>query len=299
MLKRGGNVRKKIKIFKSGKYRQGEYDKERVKNIFSKAKETDAIFLHSSLWAKNEKPLNLGKFSNYEFKDADGEIEVFADLELNETGKKFYSGKVLNGVSVELPNDELTKIAILPNKVNPAVEGAEFQEAPIFMEFQEIEEKKSEKKGKGEDKTMDKTEVLNSLTKEEIQGQAQRLNIEVKEKLKAKTPEEIEADIKAKLKKEYADKEKVSEFMKENEKKILPAFKPFFEKMAEESLKSEVNWEFNKKDTTLFEGLQEFMKQINEFSGFKNYSDNVEFNDQGTNENSPFKQGQKAVEGGN
>ena len=38
MWKRGGNVRKKIKIFKSGKYRQGEYDKERVKNIFSNAK---------------------------------------------------------------------------------------------------------------------------------------------------------------------------------------------------------------------------------------------------------------------
>ena len=44
MWKRGGNVRKKIKIFKSGKYRQGEYDKERVKNIFSNAKETEAIF---------------------------------------------------------------------------------------------------------------------------------------------------------------------------------------------------------------------------------------------------------------
>ena len=168
-----------------------------------------------------------------------------------------------------------------------------------FLKTNKLEEKKSEKKEKGEDKTMDRTEVLNSLTKEEIQGQAQRLNIEVKEKLKAKTPEEIETDIKAKLNKEYADKEKVAEFMKENDKKILPAYKPFFEKIAEESLKSEVNWEFNKKDTTLFEGLQEFMKQMNEFSGFKNYSDNVEFADQGANEKSPFKQGQKVVEGGN
>ena len=75
----------KIKVFKSGKYPQGEYDKEKVKNIFSKAKETDAIFLHTSLWAKDEKPLNLGKFNNYEFKESNGEVEVFADLELNET----------------------------------------------------------------------------------------------------------------------------------------------------------------------------------------------------------------------
>ena len=45
-------------------------------------------------------------------------------------------------------------------------------------------------------------------------------------------------------------------------------------------MKSEVNWEFNKKDTSLYDGLQEFMKKIPEFSGFKNYSENIEFDDQ-------------------
>ncbi len=269
----------KIKVFKSGKYPQGEYDKEKVKNIFSKAKETDAIFLHTSLWAKDEKPLNLGKFNNYEFKESNGEVEVFADLELNETGKKFYQGKVLNGVSVELPNDELTKIAILPNKVNPAVEGAEFQETPIFMEFQEIEPEKKPKE-KGEDNKMDRKEVLDTLTKTEVEAQAERLNITVAEKLKPKTPEEMEKEITARITKEAEDKAKVQEFMKEHDKKIVPAFKPFFEKIVEESLKSEVNWEFNKKDTSLFDGLQEFMKKMPEFSGFTNYSENIEFDDQ-------------------
>ena len=71
------------------------------------------------------------------------------------------------------------------------------------------------------------------------------------------------------------------------------------EKIVEESLKSEVNWEFNKKDTSLFDGLQEFMKKIPEFSGFKNYSENTEFEEQGTSSNSPFSQGQKVIEGGN
>ncbi len=270
----------KIKVFKSGKYPQGEYDKDRVKNIFSKAKDTEAIFLHTSLWAKDEKPLNLGKFGNYEFKEAGNEVEVFANLELNETGKKFYQGKVLNGVSVELPNDELTKIAILPNKVNPAVEGAEFQESPIFMEFQEIKEDKPPKKEKGEDKTMDKEEVLKNLTKEDIERQAERLNITVAERLKPKTPEELEQEITARITKEAEDKAKVQEFMKEHDKKIVPAFKPFFEKIVEESLKSEVNWEFNKKDTSLYDGLQEFMKKMPDFSGFTNYSENIEFDDQ-------------------
>ena len=270
----------KIKVFKSGKYPQGEYDKDRVKNIFSKAKDTEAIFLHTSLWAKDETPLNLGKFSNYEFKEAGNEVEVFADLELNETGKKFYQGKVLNGVSVELPDDELTKIAILPNKVNPAVEGAEFQESPIFIEFQEIKEEKPPKKKKGEDKTMDREEVLKSLTKTEVEAQAERLNITVAEKLKPKTPEEMEKEITARITKESEDKAKVQEFMKEHDKKIVPAFKPFFEKIVEESLKSEVNWEFNKKDTSLYDGLQEFMKKIPEFEGFTNYSGGIEFEDQ-------------------
>ena len=290
----------KIKVFKSGKYPQGEYDKEKVKNIFSKAKDTEAIFLHTSLWAKDETPLNLGKFSNYEFKESGNEVEVFADLELNETGKKFYHGKVLNGVSVELPNDELTKIAILPNKVNPAVEGAEFQESPIFMEFQEIKEDNPPKKEKGEDEKMDRKEVLDTLTKPEIEAQAERLNITVAERLKPKTPEELEQEITARITKEAGDKAKVQEFMKEHDKKILPAFKPLFEKMVEESLKSEVNWEFNKKDTSLFDGLQEFMKKMPEFSGFTNYSENIEFDDQtGVSSNSPFSQGQKVIEGGN
>ncbi len=283
----------KIKVFKSGKYPQGEYDKERVKNIFSKAKDTEAIFLHTSLWAKDEKPLNLGKFNNYEFKESGNDVEVYADLDLNETGKKFYQGNVLNGVSVELPNDELTKIAILPNKVNPAVDGAEFQESPIFMEFQEIKEDK-----KGEEDNMNKDEVLKNLTKEEIQAQADRLNITIGDKPKAKTPEEIEAEVTARITKESENKVKVAEFMKENDKKILPAYKPFFEKIATEALNSEVNWEFNKKETSLFDGLTEFMKQTGEFSGFTNYSNNIEFEDQGTSSNSPFAQGQKIVEGG-
>ncbi len=167
------------------------------------------------------------------------------------------------------------------------------------MEFQEIEPEKKPKE-KGEDNKMDRKEVLDTLTKTEVEAQAERLNITVAEKLKPKTPEEMEKEITARITKEAEDKAKVQEFMKEHDKKIVPAFKPFFEKIVEESLKSEVNWEFNKKDTSLYDGLQEFMKKLPEFSGFTNYSENIEFDDQtGISSNSPFSQGQKVIEGGN
>ena len=265
-------MKKRIKIFETGIYPQGKYDKERVKKIFGSVKDNvSGIFSHSSKWTEDKKAVKLGDFSNIEIKDMGNKTEVYADINFNEKGKNYYEDGILKGVSVEVPYDKLTKIAVLPVGVNPAVTGAEFQEAPIFIEFQEIE---------GEDKTMDREEVLKSLTKTEVEAQAERLNIKVAEKLAPKTEAEITKEITDRLTKESETKTKVSEFMKEHDKKIVPAFKPFFEKIVEESLKSEVNWEFNKKDTSLYDGLQEFMKKIPEFSGFTNYSENMEFEDQ-------------------
>ena len=225
--------------------------------------------------------------------------EVYADVNFNEKGKGYYEDGILKGVSVEIPDGKLTRVAILPVGIQPAIAGAEFSKQPILFEFSEITEVNPSKKEKGEDNKMDRKEVLDTLTKPEIEAQAERLNITVAEKLKPKTPEELEQEITARITKEAGDKAKVQEFMKEHDKKIVPAFKPFFEKIVEESLKSEVNWEFNKKDTSLYDGLQEFMKKIPEFSGFKNYSENIEFEEQGTLSNSPFSQGQKVIGGGN
>ena len=117
----------KIKVFGSGKYKpQGEFSGERVKKIFSDPKkEVKAIFLHSSMYPEGIEPMELGTFKGYEFKKKGDELEVYSNLELNETGKKFYAEGVFKGVSAELPNDEITKIAILPNVINQAVKGAE------------------------------------------------------------------------------------------------------------------------------------------------------------------------------
>ena len=203
--KRGEVVKKRIKIFETGIYPQGKYDKERVKKIFGNVKDNvSGIFSHSSKWTEDKKAVKLGDFSNIEIKDMGNKTEVYADINFNEKGKNYYEDGILKGVSVEVPYDKLTKIAVLPVGVNPAVTGAEFQEAPIFIEFQEIE---------GEDNKMDRKDVLDTLTKSEVEAQAERLNITVAERLKPKTPEDLEKEITARITKEAEDKAKVQEFM--------------------------------------------------------------------------------------
>ena len=274
-------MKKRIKIFETGMYPQGIFNKERVKNIFGNIKDNvQGIFSHTSQWTEDKEAVELGDFSNIEIVDKGHKSEVYADVNFNEKGQGYYEDGILKGVSVEIPDGKLTRVAILPVGIQPAIAGAEFSKQPILFEFSEITEVNPSKKEKGEDNKMDRKEVLDTLTKPEIEAQAERLNITVAERLKPKTPEELEQEITARITKEAGDKAKVQEFMKEHDKKIVPAFKPFFEKIVEESLKSEVNWEFNKKDTSLYDGLQEFMKKMPEFSGFKNYSENIEFDDQ-------------------
>ena len=290
-------MKKRIKIFETGMYPQGIFNKERVKNIFGNIKDSiQGIFSHTSQWTEDKEAVELGDFSNIEIVDKGHKSEVYADVNFNEKGKGYYEDGILKGVSVEIPEGKLTRVAILPVGIQPAIAGAEFSKQPILFEFSEIKEDKPPKKEKGEDEKMDKEEVLKNLTKEDIERQAERLNITVTERLKPKTPEELEREITARITKEAEDKAKVQEFMKEHDKKIVPAFKPFFEKIVEESLKSEVNWEFNKKDTSLYDGLQEFMKKMPEFSGFKNYSGGIEFDDQSDGKDDSAEAMRKAFE---
>ena len=273
-------MKKRIKIFETGMYPQGIYNRERVKKIFGNVKDNvKGIFSHSSKWTEDKEAVELGNFNNIEIQDKGYKTEVYADVNFNEKGKGYYEDGILKGVSVEIPDDKLTKVAILPLGVKPAITGAEFSEQPMLFEFQEIETE-PEKKEKGEDKKMDRKEVLDTLTKPEIEAQAERLNITVAERLKPKTEEEITAEITAKLNKENEIKTKTKEFMDKNQKKIIPAYKPFFEKLIPEVLNSEINWEFEKKETGLIEGLEKFMETISDAKIFENHSGNLEFQDQ-------------------
>lgn len=273
-------MKKRIKIFETGMYPQGIYNRERVKKIFGNVKDdVKGIFSHSSRWTEDKEVVELGNFNNIEIQDKGYKTEVYADVNFNEKGKGYYEDGILKGVSVEIPDDKLTKVAILPLGMKPAITGAEFSEQPMLFEFQEIETK-PDKKEKGEDKKMERKDVLKSLTKEEVQEQAERLNITIAPKLEPKTEEQITAEITAKLNKENEIEAKTKEFMDKNQKKIIPACKPFFEKLIPEVLNSEINWEFEKKETGLYEGLEKFMETMNEAKIFENHSKNLEFQDQ-------------------
>lgn len=128
-------MKKKIKVFKTGKYPQGEFSEERVKKIFGNVKnKIETIFSHTSKWGTGETPVVVGEFSNFELVGN----EVYGVVEFNENGSKYYNDGILKGVSVEINNDMLTRVAVLPVGISPAINGAEFSEEPIITEFEEI-----------------------------------------------------------------------------------------------------------------------------------------------------------------
>lgn len=123
-------MKKKIKVFKTGKYPQGEFSEERVKKIFGNVKnKIETIFSHTSKWGTGEAPVIVGEFGNFEIVGN----EVYGEVEFNENGSKYYNDGILKGVSVEINNDSLTRVAVLPIGINPAISGAEFEETESAM----------------------------------------------------------------------------------------------------------------------------------------------------------------------
>jgi hypothetical protein len=133
-------VKKKIKIFESGKYPQGEFSTSRIKKIFGGIKKNvEAIYIHTSKWEKEGKaPVNVGEFGDFEVVEKNGDAVVYSEIEFNDKGKNYYNDGIFKGVSVEIPKDVLTKIALLPVGVNPQIKGAEFESIENYIEFEEF-----------------------------------------------------------------------------------------------------------------------------------------------------------------
>lgn len=75
----------------------------------------------------NKKPIELGNFDNFQTVGDGEKLKVFAYISLNKNGEDYYNDGIFEGISLEIPEDNLTKIALLPIGVNPVVAGAEFQ----------------------------------------------------------------------------------------------------------------------------------------------------------------------------
>ena len=268
-------MKKRIKVFESGKYPQSdeEYTKERVKKIFDTGREVNAIFQHTSKWKKEGKePVSVGKFNNFEIKDVDGKSVVYADLNFNEKGERYYNDQILKGVSAEIPSDYLTKIAVLPIGINPQIQGAEFEES-IFFEFEEIEEKK------GNDMTRE--DVLKSLTKEEILAYGKVEGLEIKEVVpeKQKTEEEIRSEIKEEYNRKAKAETKANEFMEVNKLKITPAMKEIGldKEFMTELYMSGSEFEFNKEKANIGEILEKIFEKMPKALNLNNVSSEAEF----------------------
>ena len=271
-------MKKRIKVFESGKYPQSEdeYTKERVKKIFGTEKEVNAIFQHSSKWkADGKEPVFVGKFNNFEVKEDGEKAVVYADINFNDKGERYYNDDILKGVSVEIPSDVLTNIAVLPVGVNPQIKGAEFQEH--IIEFEEIEDKKGNE--------MTREEVLKSLTKEEILAYGKVEGLEIKEVIPKtpKTEEEIRAEIKA----EYEAKEKAvkeaKEFMEANKLKITPAMKAngLNEEMLTKVFEAQETVEFSNENVTIGALLTKIFEKMPRILDLDQIHRDIEFENQG------------------
>ena len=131
-----------VKLFEAGNYTQGDFPLDKVKEIFSKTKDSvSAQFAHTSKIVKaGKEALGLGEFSNFGIDEAG---VITADIEFNEDGKDLYDKGIINGCSVEINDGAISRVAILPVGVTPAITGAEFEETGSItfgseMEFEEL-----------------------------------------------------------------------------------------------------------------------------------------------------------------
>ncbi|MEG1942056.1 MAG: hypothetical protein RR191_06395 [Cetobacterium sp.] len=292
--------KKRVKVFSSGNYPQGDYPPERVKKIFGNATKSNAIFIHTSKWKGNSPP-KVGEFSGFELVNNGNKVDVFANIELNEKGKVYHSDNIFKGISVEIPGDKLTNIALLPLGINPAVEGAEFEENS-FIEPSDLEFEEAKGIMKFEDvlsfifatqlTVEELTQLMRSLQLKVTDKQAvynlarefaaERVEIAAIEEINPKTVAEIEKEFEDKFEKKLKAKEAATEFMKTNNNKITPAMKEILTEAKIETLyltSDTNNYEFDGKKespiellTAIFEKMPQILKEgqiITEFEDKK------------------------------
>lgn len=210
----------KVKVFESGNYPQGEFNAEKVKNIFSKVVEPiKAIFSHTSKYKQGEAPIEIGSFKDFTIEEKGEKAIVYGNIDFNEKGNNYYKDNILKGVSVEIDKDTdtLTKVAILPIGINPAVQGAEFQE--MIVEFKEVIEDSKNEPTPEEPKEITIDEVIENFGNE--------YNITKKEKVVVKTEEEIREEVKKEFEAKYNAKKLKDNFLEKNKSKLTPTIKEF------------------------------------------------------------------------
>lgn len=234
-----------VKIFETGNYLQGNFPTEKVESIFNNLDgSVKGQFAHSSKWENPEDAIEIGEFSNFKLDEG----KILADIDFNEKGEEYYNDGIIKGVSVEIGEDNISKIAVLPLGVEPAINGAEFEEKGILefgsKIFEDIKKKEEKKEFQFEEmmdeiKDLDMTEenenmlspmvdlLFEKMDEKHYIGMLEKRGYKVTKEFQDehKTIEEITKEVETRLIKKYdAEKKGKIEFDKfKAEGKITPA----------------------------------------------------------------------------
>ncbi len=268
-------MKKRIKVFETGKYPQGDYPTERVKKIFGSVKDKIKTQLAHTSKARGREII-LGEFDNFEVR-ADG--KVFADVEFNPKGTNYYEDGALEGISVEIPNDTLTKIACLPLGVKPQIEGAEFEEYKdsFIFEFEVLEGEKVEFSNvldwiKENKPTTEQISQISGSLKGQITDKEAIGKLAREFEMIELSPEEQVEKIRKELQAEFDGKEKIrvseqkaKEFMEKNKLKITPAMKEILNETTMQEFFKVENFEFAEKKISAGELIEKAFEKIPNF----------------------------------
>ena len=293
-------AKKRVKVFESGSFPQGEFSEERTKRVFENAGEVPGIYIHSSKWQnKGKNPLELGKFNNFSFEKTGENLAVYADVELNEKGQLYHEDGVFNGISVEIDatKDSLGSIALLPLGVEPAVATAEFQaeEKKVVYtgKYKEFEVKGGEKvtvtkeeikKALTEFSLGDRAEIINALvatvSDEERKGMRKLMEwgkIEVIQSTPEKelTIEEIREQVKNEM--EFEAKKKA--LIELSKKKVIPVLQPAIEFAIEKAAAERTTIvEFSETEKiSYFEKFKAEFEKMKDAANFESEVEKMEF----------------------
>lgn len=294
-------AKKRVKVFESGNYPQGEFSETRTRKAFETAGEIPAIYIHTSKWEdKGKSPVELGKFNNFSFQKQGDQLSVFADVELNTKGETYHADGIFNGISVEIDqtNDSLSKIALLPLGVEPAVATAEFQaeEKKVVYtgKYQEFEEeggttkvavtKDDIKKALTEFSLGDRAEIINALvatvSDEERKGMRKLMEWEKVEAIQ-NTPEKelTEEEMRKQIKEEMEFEAKEKALIELSKKKVIPVLQPVVEfaiKKAGEERTKVIEFSETEK-ISQFEKFEAEFEKMKDAANFESEVEKMEF----------------------
>jgi hypothetical protein len=271
-----------MKIFKIGKYPQGDFSKKDLEGMIANLNSVPGILGHTSGWRELKVPSQAipraAEFSNLRVQ---GDY-IEADVALTEFGKKFVSGGAIKDISVEISkeNNKILRIGMLgavPPQIKDldTLQSLEFSDTDVeslIIEFSEGEgEKKVELqqildalgsiplegrlqivKSIGNGITQDEKKTFRALTYEfsemnidDVREFAQKNDITIIEKPN-ETKEQMEARLRAEIKQETL----LNEFSEKSKIKVIPAMQNKVNFIAKELIKStatEVEFSENEK----------------------------------------------------